>query len=1135
MEFNTFNLGIVRMRIKPKILLIMKLVIIMIFTCLMQVSASSLAQRITLSEKNVSLELLLKKIKQQTGYDVLYGDKVLNNDKKISVKLYNAPIVDALDMILEDQNLSYTVGDKTIVIKEKSPTFLERLADRWAAIDITGTVVDDKGYPLPGATVKAKGAKAVITDIRGRFMLEHVEEGAIVMISYTGYVTLEMPAKQSMGTIALKLSDNPLDQVQIIAYGTQTKRYSLGNVVSVKAEDIEKQPVQNPLLALQGRVAGLEITQINGLPGSGVRVRIQGQNSIRNGTDPLYVIDGTPYASQTLKTTRVGQDLLGTSRNTADPINPDASPGGGGNPFNYINPSDIESIEVLKDADATAIYGSRAANGAILITTKKGKAGETQLDFNLQQGWGHVRKFMELLNTQQYLEMRREAFKNDGLPLPSLQTDPNNTDYDLNGHWDINAETDWQKELIGGTAKYTNAILTISGGSTSTNFRLSGTYNRMTTVFPGESGNPSANLHFAINNTSANQKFTIQFSGLFMSNVNRLPSGDLTSDAITRSPNAPSIYNADGSLNWAPTAAGSSTTINPLAYTVSKFKMKVSNMVSSLTLGYKILTGLEIKANMGYTNQQINEFSGRPLTRRPPEERISADPNSLREAYYSNSNINSWNVEPQLTYNRLFGLHQFNVLIGGTVHQNYGEGLAMTGYGYVNDASLESPKAAASIGVNNTLIPIYKYVGAFARLNYSLKARYLVNLTLRRDGSTRFGPGSRFHNFGSVAAGWIFTEEKLIKEKLPFLSFGKLRASYGTSGNDQIEDYLYLSLVDVSGTPAYQGTVGYSVSRLANAYLEWEEKKSLQMGIDLGFVKDRILLTANYVRNRTSNQLLPYDLPRIAGQTGIIANFPATLENSGVELNMQTVNLKSTAFEWRTSINLSLIRNKLIEFPNLENSVYARFLAVGKPFNILKRYQYIGLDPATGLHQFVGKNGPVSTEADASPNEAMIDPNPRYYGGLQNSVRYKNFSFSLSLSFAKKIVGRYVNNAYPGQFEAGRGNQPVEVLNRWQQPGDVAEYSKFSQGTLLRENGQLWAQNSDQSYVDASFISLKNVSLSYQLPLQWVQKIALKSATIYTNTQNVFTWTKYKGFDPESPGIGLPPLRIITLGIQASL
>ncbi|WP_162141644.1 SusC/RagA family TonB-linked outer membrane protein [Pedobacter heparinus] len=1104
----------------------MKLIIIMLFTCLMQVSASSFAQRISLSEKNASLEQVLKKIKLQTGFDVLYGSEVLNQAKKVNINLSNIPINDALGQLFEGQPLNYQVKDNTIFITRKAPTFLERLADRWAAIDITGTVLDEKGIPLPGATVKAKGAKTAITDIKGRFMLEHVEEGAMVMISYTGYVTQELPAKQAMGTIAMKLSDNPLDQVQVIAYGTQTQRNSVGSVVSIKADVLERQLVKNPLLALQGLVPNLEITPTNGLNGAGVTIRLGGSNSILNGNDPFIVIDGVPYASQTLSTASVGSLMLGNSGD---------SRGGSGNPLNYINPGDIESIDILRDADATAIYGSRAANGAILITTKKGKAGTTQFDLNIQNGWGQVGKFLKVLNTEQYLEMRREAFKNDGLPIPSIITNPNNTDYDVNGHWDTNRYTDWQKELIGGTAQYNNIALTISGGNVNTQFRISGTYNRMTTVFPGENANKSSNLSFSLSNTSSDQKFSLQFSGSYMGDVNRLPGVDFTYYGVKLSPNAPELLNSDGSLNWAPTLAGISSLIaNPLAQLGAEYKAKTTNLVSGLALKYKILNGLEIKTNFGYTKNQNDEFSGGPLSIYPPEYRVTSNPNELRTAKYSNNNIDSWIIEPQLNYDADFKDHRFNLLIGGTAQQRSSNGINLAGSGYTNDASLEDIKSAATIVAGASVVSVYKYVGVFGRLNYNFKNKYVINLTVRRDGSSRFGPYTKFHNFGSAGVAWILSEEKFIKDNLSFLSFGKVRGNYGTTGSDQIGDYSFVPRLNaISVNVPYQGIAGYIMGGLLNEHLEWEETRKLQLGVDLGFLKDRILLTANYSRNRCSNQLLDYDLPLIAGYTYINYNFPATLQNRAIDFNLKTVNLKNAALSWTSGINLTFPDNKLLSFPGIETSTYVSNLIVGEPFNILKRNPYVGIDPMTGVFQIAGRNGPTSNASE--PFERIpIDIQTEYHGGVYNSLIYRGVQFDFLFQFVKKLGANFPSNL-PGRFNSGVGNQPISVLNRWQNPGDIAENQRFTQKTTLSSIYSL-ILSSNRSYVDASFIRLKNVSLSYQLPKEWIKRMSLQSLRIYTHVQNLFTLTRYKGLDPETQSsTTLPQLRIITLGIQASL
>ncbi len=366
-----------------------------------------------------------------------------------------------------------------------------------------------------------------------------------------------------------------MDAVQVLAYGTQTKRLSIGNVSTVTAETIQKQPVNNVLLALEGQVPGLFVTQSSGISGAAVTARIQGQNSRVNGNDPFYVIDGVPYLSQ-LQTTNLDGILTGQTP---------GSGGGVGSPLSFIDPSSIESIDVLKDADATSIYGSRAANGAILITTKKGKAGAAKCTIDFQQGIGQVGHFVDMMNLDQYLNMRYQAFHNDG-----LKPDPN-VDYDLT-LWDTTRYTNWQKTLIGGTASYTNVNASLSGGTTYFQYLVSGTYHRERTVFPADFVDQKGAIHFSLTNTSLNQKFHFQFSGDYLLDNNHLPFSDMTNDAILLEPDAPNIYNPDGTLNWEPNSDGVSTWRNPLNTAQTPYKNKTNNLVSNMVLSYNILPDL---------------------------------------------------------------------------------------------------------------------------------------------------------------------------------------------------------------------------------------------------------------------------------------------------------------------------------------------------------------------------------------------------------------------------------------------------------------------------------------------------------------------------------------------------------------
>ncbi|HEX4851281.1 MAG TPA: TonB-dependent receptor plug domain-containing protein, partial [Puia sp.] len=471
-----------------------------------------------------------------------------------------------------------------------------------------------------GANVKIKGTNnGTTTNSDGVFVLKSVNENALLEVSFVGYTTVTVPVnKRSFITAILKVQEQTQEEVIVNkGYYTEKQKLSTSNVATVTAKDIEKQPVQNVLLALQARVPGLFITQNSGLSGSAVKINVQGQNSIANGSDPLYVVDGVPIDPQLPHT---GNDwMLGNSGFSGF--------AGWGNPLNYLNPGDIESVDVLKDADATAIYGSRAANGAILITTKKGKAGDTKFDVDLQTGWGRVARRVDMMNTRQYLDMRYEAFANDGIDWRN----PNVSANDLKV-WDTTHYTNWQDALIGGTAKYTNLTASLSGGASNIRYLVSGTYHKETTVFPlpHDFADTKGMVHFNINASSNNQKLKMQFSGNFMLDDNELPQYEFTQTSVLLEPNAPALLNADGSINWAPDANGNTTLgdANVMTQKYLKYTNKTYNLVSGLNLEYTILPGLKLGSSFGYNYMQTNDYSPTPLIAVAPELRATAQRNA---------------------------------------------------------------------------------------------------------------------------------------------------------------------------------------------------------------------------------------------------------------------------------------------------------------------------------------------------------------------------------------------------------------------------------------------------------------------------------------------------------------------------
>jgi TonB-linked SusC/RagA family outer membrane protein len=1111
-----------------KVFLVMKITTLILFVAIMQVSATTLAQKVSLKANNQPLSTIFDQISSQTGYDFAYTTKTLQSAKLVTINVKNGEINDVLQKIFQDQPLEFTIKDKFVSVTIKQPSLLDKIksALNLDKIGVTGRVVDENNQPLSGATVIVKdGNNSTTTDAGGFFTLREVDQKAVIVISFIGYGKTEFPAAANMGTLRLKAATNPLDEVQVIAYGQTTQRLSVGNISSISAKQIEEQPVANPLLALEGQVSGLFITQSNGISGGGVTVRIQGQNSIAEGNDPLYVIDGVPYISQVPSTVTGGVgSILGNSNGTY-------AAGGGGNPLSYLNPDDIESIEVLKDASATAIYGSRAANGAILITTKRGKPGQTKVDVNLQQGWGQDTRRLDLLNTQQYIQMRLEGLRNDGIAGPS------STDYDLNGLWDQSRYTNWQKVLDGGTAHYSDYNASVSGGSATTQFLVSSTFHREGTVFPGDYSDEKGSVHFNLNNSSVNQRFHFTFSGNYLSDNNQLPAIDFTNTSLVLAPDAPALYNPDGTLNWELNSSGAHTWTNPLNVLYTNYQNKTNNLIANSVISYQVLPGLEIMSSFGYNYLTTNEFSDLPLNYNPPENRAT----STRTAYYTNSIVSSWIIEPQLHYKRAFGNGKVDFLLGTTMQEMNTNGYDLMGSGYTSDQVLQDIQAASTItSGSSVLASTYKYQAVFSRLNYNWKDKYIIDIAIRRDGSSRFGPENQDHNFGSIGGAWVFSEEKWLKNNLGFLSFGKLKLSYGTTGNDQIGDYQYMNLYKstTAGVP-YQGTVGLTPSGLPNSYLQWEETRKLQAGIDLGFFNDRLLFSGDYSRDRSSNELLSYALPSITGFGSINENFPATVQNKDWEFNVTSVNVTGKDFKWSTNINFTIPQNKVISFPNIALSSYAsgtNGVIIGQPIGIIKTLHSLGVDPATGAYVFEDSHGnPTSTPNLTTDETTLINTNPKYYGGIGNTFSYKGFELEFFFQGVKQTgISRYSitnNGNEPGTKAV---NQSVAVLNAWQEPGDISSIERFNTNSSLFIQA-LYAGSSDLGYTDASYIRLKNLSLSWNLPKEWQQRAHLQNARIYIQGQNLLTITKYPGLDPETQTSGLPPLRVITVGMRVSL
>jgi len=1091
-----------RTALNKKILLVTKLTAILLLGACLQVTAKGNAQTVTLNLKKVPIQKVFTEVIRQTGVAIMYNEALFKDAVHVTIQVKDASVADVIKLCLKDQSLTYTIVDNNILIKsigaiETPATSSLPLPTLSPSIDIGGKVVNEKGEPIAGVTVTVKGTSiAVTSDNEGIFLLKNVTEKAILEFSYLGYKTKEVMASKEMGTIKMELSVVKLAEVTINAgYYTVKDTERTGSISRVTTTDIEKQPVNNVLATMQGRMAGVHIVQNSGMPGGGFTIEIRGQNSLRlDGNNPLYVVDGVPYSSQDIGSDYTVGNIPGRT-----------------SPLNSINPGDISSIEVLKDADATAIYGSRGANGVVLITTKKGKVGKTIFSTSFSSGFGKVTRFMNLMNTEQYLGMRSEAYANDG--VANYPEDA----YDINGSWDQNRNVNWQKELIGGTATYNNLQSSLSGGSAQTQFLFSGNFNKETTVFPGDFDYLKANAHFNLNHESENKKFRINFTTGYAAQLNSLPSIDLTRDAITLPPNAPALHDGSGKLNWE-----NSTFNNPLAQQEGKIKGKTYDLITNVLLSYNLGSGFIAKSSFGYTDLRQNQLNLLPSTIYNPAYGLGSEVSAL----FSNIvNRSSWIIEPQLNWTGAIGKAKIETLVGTSFQRQKADQLVNVSEGFTSNSLMENPASAAFHLILNSDETVYKYQAFFGRINLNLQEKYFLNLTGRRDGSSRFGPGRHFANFGAIGTAWIFGKENFIKDNLSFLSFGKLRASFGISGNDQIGDYQYLDTYSTSGS-TYQGISGLQPTRLFNPNFSWEANRKLEVALETRFLNDRIFTIVGWFRNRSSNQLVGIPLPGTTGFSSLQANLEAEVQNSGLELSLQTVNIKTNKFSWATTFNLTSLKNKLLTFPELEASSYKNQYVIGQSLNIVKLYHYTGIDVSTGRYEFedVNRDGVISSPDDKTTIKNL---SPKYFGGLQNQLQYGNVQLDFMFQFVKQLnFNENFQMAMPGTM----ANQPIGVTEHWQNPVNIGRYQAYSNSNVELRVASTRFNQSNAVISDASFIRLKNVSFSYDLPKSWTKKFSCK---LSLQGQNVLTFTPYKGVDPEfrSPGY-LPPLRIYTAKIQ---
>lgn len=1073
-----------------------KLGSVILMASLMQANAMAFGQRVTVKMKDVTVASLLKEIRKQSNVDVFYDAKTLSDRYKVSVDLKNADIKEVLDVAFRGLPLTYQVTGEGIAIRGgKQAVVGTREVEEQATVDMEGRIVGQNGLPLGGATVSVKGlGKSTQTNSNGSFVLKNVQDGEILIVSYVGYQTKELIGRAQLGNIVLTVLDNPLDAVQIIGYGKTSKRLTTGAVATVQSEELEKQPVSNPLQALSGRVAGVYINEGSGVAGSGVSMIIRGKNTINAGEEPLYIVDGVPFTATPTELTsgeRVPNPLLG----------------GSFSPFDNIPTSDIERIDILKDADATAIYGSRAANGVVIITTKRGKAGTMKIGANVYTGAGRITKGVKMLKTEDYLNIRRKAFENDKV-TPTLANAS-----DLLSFGD--GYTDFVDHVMGNMAGLTDGTVSFSGGSVLSQYLVSANYRHQTSVFPGSFKDNKATLRFNLQSRTENEKFAVNLSGAYTKNINNLPSAGVNS-LYALPPNLP-LYKEDGSLFWHNSYA------NPVAALLAPMDVKTDNVLLNSSLKYTIIPGLDFKTDIGFNRINLENVSALTRSARNP------NTTSTGQVTYTTNYNQNFTVEPQLTYQRTLGPGRLESLLGTTFMSRQSvQPLLMIGT-FTNDLLYNHIPSVKTQFLNSGNVAS-RYLSVFGRVNYVMNNRYIVNLNGRRDGASRFGPGKRFGNFGSVGAAWVLSEESFLKEEVPWISFAKIRSSYGTIGNEPTEDYRYMPLYTSSLFEAnYDGVSALNPDRLANKDFRWEVTRKFEAAIDVNFIEDRISLSGAWYRNRSNNLLINIPMASQTGFPDYMDNLDALVENKGWEFNLNTQNVKKKDFNWTSSINFTIATNRLVDYPDLESSELANEYVIGQSLSVKQGYHFLGFKEGIAQFEDLDGDGVISSGSYVTTgigDEIVLgNTDPKFYGGFQNSFTYKRFSLDFLFSFVKKN-GYNIYNSYTSYVPGTANNLVADVLNK--------PFRYTTQGGSAAAMAYNRYKASDATFGDASFIRLKNLSFSYQFSESQLKFLKLKQLSIYARGQNLWTITNYLGYDPETLGTAIPPMKMYTIGLQTS-
>ena len=1075
-------------------------------------TVSAQSQKVSLDFKNERVEKVLASIKSQTGMSLVFSDQLVDVNRKVTMQLKDVTLKEALTRLLSGTDLTFEIRNNKIYFIEKKA--VSRPGSKKKRV--TGVVKDVMGEPLIGANVVEKGrsTNGVITDFNGKFTLE-VDESASLVVSYIGYLAQDIPTKgKGDFHIVLKEDANTLDEVVVTGYGDFKKATYTGSASVLTTEKLEALPVVSVGQMIESNIPGISVVAgTSSQPGAKTTLRVRGIASMNASTEPLYVLDGVPIPSYDLSNF--------TSMSEA----------GGMGVIETLNPADIESITVLKDAASASLYGAKGANGVVLITTKKGKEGKLRVNMAAKYG---ITDFAYTYRPLMGGEERRELI-HEG--LVNFQLDKGVSEQEAQQYADANIDQ-YAKRLSQGYSDWESALfkkgyqqdynLSASAGNQNSSFIGSLGYTKQTGVslnsemerFTGrvDASNKYKKVEFGMN---------ASFS--WTKNVH-LPEGKFYGSAIYASkvnltPSTP-IYNEDGTY-----ASGyrENNGYNPvLEAEVNDYYARTVRAMGTAKIAYNVWDNLKISSVFTVDYSLTKDFFFQS-----PEGRDGATYQGRgrmqmtdRMRYTSQNN---------LTYSKTFGKHSVSAVAAFEVMKYDYEDLYAAKKTYGQDINTSLGNAADPIDADQKLQEdaLMSYV---ASVNYSYDDKYYASFSFRRDGSSRLSPDTRWGNFWSLSASWRLSQERFMQPLKSVLSDLKLRASYGVNGNLPSSYYGYQSTYTTGAF--YSGKPSPWESTLGNEELTWEKNYALNLGLDIGLFS-RVNVSLDWYTRTTKDLLMSKQLNSISGFSSLLTNV-GQMRNTGVELEVRSNNIKTKDFSWTTAFNLSHNKNKILKLADLPWFVDGRYVRKeGYPFNTIYLREYAGVDPETGSALYYDnqqdENGNYTKNKVTDPGQAspipLKDITPTISGGFMNTFNYKfiDLSFNLSYSFGGYS---YDNASYILQDDGYSviSNKSTEQRRRWQKPGDITDVPRFVYGNKKGGN-----YNSSRAIHSTDHIRLKSLILGLNAPKAWLQKLGIGNARIYFSGTNLLTWAAYGQYDPEMSGVVgfyTPPLKTYAFGLE---